>query len=111
MPGKSDARWSRRANFITSRVRAVGGRLVVDGRQLRFEPHAIDRALAGKSWSISLDEVTAIQVVPARPLSHLFGAGLRRQLCVEGAGTKAFFIVNGADQAAEELRALTGDQA
>jgi hypothetical protein len=110
MEGKSEAGWSRRANFITSRVRAVGGRLVVDGGQLRFVPHAIDRALAGKGWSIDLDEVTSIQVMPPRPLSHLFGAGLRRQLCVEGTGTKAYFIVNGADQVAAELRALTTDR-
>jgi hypothetical protein len=88
----------------------VGGRLVVDGGQLRFEPHAIDRALAGKGWSINLDEVTSIQVIPPRPLSHLFGAGLRRQLCVEGAGTEAYFIVDRADQAAAELRALAGDE-
>jgi hypothetical protein len=88
----------------------LGGRLIVDGGQLRFEPHAIDRALAGKGWSINLEEITSIQVMPPRPLSHLFGAGLRRQLCVEGAGTTAYFIVNGVDQAAAELRALTADQ-
>jgi hypothetical protein len=109
MEDSSEPQWSRRANFITSQVRAVGGRLVVDGRQLRFEPHAIDRALAGKGWSIDLDEVTAIQVTPRRPLSHLFGAGLRRQLCVEGADTKAYFIVNRVDDVAAELRALSGN--
>ena len=110
MEDQSQAQWSRRANFVTSSVRAVGGRLVVDGRQLRFEPHAIDRALAGKACIIDLDEVTSIQVLPRRPLSHLFGAGLRRQLCVEGAGTEAYFIVNRVDQVAAELQALTGNQ-
>lgn len=110
MGHRSEPQWSRRANFVTSAVRALGGRLVVDGGQLRFEPHAIDRALAGKAWSIDLDEVTSIEVTPRRPLSHLFGAGLRRQLCVEGAGTKAYFIVNGVDQVAAELRELTSNR-
>jgi hypothetical protein len=96
--------------MVTSRVRALGGRLVVDGGQLRFEPHAIDRALAGKAWSVGLDEITSIEVTPRRPLSHVFGAGLRRQLHVEGAGTEAYFVINGAEQAAAELRALTGNR-
>lgn len=107
MEGGPEPRWSRRANFVTSPFRAVGGRLLVDGGRLRFQPHALDRALAGRDWGIGLDEITAIEVAPRRPLSHLFGAGLRRQLCVEGAGTRACFVVNGVEQAAAELRALT----
>jgi hypothetical protein len=106
MPSDQQTPWSRRANLITSPFRAVGGRLLVDGGRLRFEPNAIDRALAGKEWSIDLDDITAVSAAPRRPFSHAFGAGLRRQLCVEGAGTKAYFVVNGVDQAVAELRAL-----
>lgn len=107
MGSDAEARWSRRANLITSPFRAVGGRLFVDDSRLRFEPNAVDRALAGKAWSVGLDEITAVEAAPRRPFSHVFGAGLRRQLRVEGAGAEAYFIVNRVDEVVAELRALT----
>jgi hypothetical protein len=104
--GNAAAGWSRRANRITSPLRAVGGRLFVDERGLRFEPHAFDRALAARGWSVGFDEVSSVEVAGRRPFRHLFGAGLRRQLCVEANGGRTYFIVNGVEQVVAELRAL-----
>jgi hypothetical protein len=102
------ATWTKRANLIVSPRRALGGRLFVDGLRLRFEPHAIDRALAGRPWSVEFDEIRSIEVAPRRPFSHLFAAGLRRQLCVVTDDERTYFVVNGVEKAAAELRALTG---
>lgn len=99
----SDASW--RANYITSTTRAVGGRLAVEGDVVTFRPHAFDRALAGRSWSAPLAGVT-VSVAPRRPLSHLFGAGLRRQLVLSSDGEDQHFIVNHVDRVADEIRAL-----
>lgn len=99
----SDASW--RANYITSTARAVGGRLKVEGDTVSFRAHAVDRALAGRSWSAALDGVT-VSVAPRRPLSHLFLAGLRRQLVLSSDGEDQYFIVNHVDRVADEIRAL-----
>jgi hypothetical protein len=91
---------------VTSPWRAVGGHLKVDAGRLSFEPHGFDRALAGRSWSVPLTAVSSVQVAKRRPFSHLFGAGLRRQLCVEAKSESAYFVVNRVEQLAAELRAL-----
>ena len=98
--------WSRRANHVTSVWRAVGGKLVVVDGRLSFEPHGFDRALAAQSWSVALDEIREIRVAPRRPLSHAFGAGLRRQLSVVGPDGEAFFVVNGVERVVRELDEL-----
>src|SRR5687767_5813912 len=59
-------RWSRRANRVVSAWRAIGGRLVVEGGMLRFEPHGMERALGEAAWSISTAEIEAISVAPVR---------------------------------------------
>ncbi|HZC13115.1 MAG TPA: hypothetical protein VE270_03755 [Thermoleophilaceae bacterium] len=106
MEKETASQWTRRANRVTSAWRAVGGRLIVDGRKLRFEPHGFDRALAADDWSVDLGEIDRVEVAPRRPLSHVFGAGFRRQLCVEAGEEKTFFVVNRAEDVVSELQAM-----
>ena len=75
---------------------------------MRFEPHAIDRALWARGWSVGFDEVDAVEVARRRPFSHVFGAGFRRQLCVEAGGVRTYFVVNRVEDAVAELRRLMG---
>ena len=100
--------WRRRANHVSSSRRAVGGHLWVEGGELRFEPHKVDRALAAQGWSVPLDAIDAVVVVGRRPVSHFFAGGLRRQLGVEAGGETTCFVLNGVEKAAAELRALIG---
>ena len=100
--------WSRRANRITSRWRAVGGKLFADAQSVRFQPNAFDRALAGREWSAGASAIRSIDVAPRRPGSHMFGAGLRRQLRIETADGDEYFVVNHVEDAAAELRRLLG---
>src|SRR4051812_8214392 len=99
----SDTSW--RANYITSKTRAVGGRLTVEDGTVSFRAHAFDRVLAGRSWSAPLAAVT-VSVAPRQPLSHLFLAGLRRRLVLSSDGEDQHFIVNHVDHVADEIRAL-----
>jgi hypothetical protein len=99
----SDTSW--RANYVTSSTRAVGGRLTVEDGTVTFRAHAFDRALAGRSWSAPLADVT-VSIAPRRPLSHLFAAGLRRQLVLSSGGEDQHFIVNRVDRVADAIRAL-----
>jgi hypothetical protein len=102
----SDASW--RANHVTSTARAVGGKIEVDGDSITFRPHGFDRALAAKPWSAPLAGLT-VAIAPRRPLSHIFGAGLRRQLVLTAGGEDQHFIVNRVDRVADEIRALSAN--
>jgi hypothetical protein len=99
---------SWRANHISSNVRAVGGKLAVEGERLVFRPHAFDKALAAREWSVALDEITAVEVAPRAPFSHLFAAGLRRQLAITAGGEETRFIVNRVERVADEIRVAAG---
>ena len=99
---------SWRANHVSSRWRAVGGHLRVDGRTLRFAPHGFDRALAASDWSVEADDITAVGVAPRQPFSHVFGAGLRHRLYVEAGGATTYFVVNRVERVAEEIRDALG---
>jgi hypothetical protein len=101
----SDTSW--RANHITSVGRAVGGKLNVEAGTITFRPHRFDRALAATDWSAPLAGLS-VSVADRRPLSHLFGAGLRRQLCLSSDGDDHHFVVNHVDRVADAIRALTG---
>jgi hypothetical protein len=99
----SDTSW--RANHVTSVGRAVGGKLSVEADTIIFRPHGFDRALAAKDWSAPLADVS-VSVAPRRPLSHLFGAGLRRQLSLTADDKDRRFVVNHVDRVADAIRAL-----
>lgn len=91
-----------RANRVTSRWRAVGGRLTVEDDTLRFAPHRVDRALRGKPLIVALADIEEVSVAPRRPFSSI--AGLRRQLVVQVGGGQTYFVVNRVEQVADELR-------
>jgi hypothetical protein len=55
---------------------------------------------------VALGDVDRVEVAPRRPFSHVFGAGLRRQLCIETRGEKSFFVVNRVDDVAAELKSM-----
>jgi hypothetical protein len=99
---------SWRANHISSTVRAVGGKLSIEGDRLVFRPHAFDKALAAREWGVALSEISAVEVAPRAPLSHLFAAGLRRQLAITAGGEETRFIVNRVERVADEIRAAAG---
>jgi hypothetical protein len=98
--------WSRRANYTTSRWRAVGGHLRVREGRLIFEPHGFDKALAGRGWGAALGEIEAIGVAPRDPFGHPFGGGLRKRLRVTAGGEEAYFVVNRVERVAAELSAM-----
>ena len=92
------------ANHTQHAQRATGGRLYLTDRRLVFEPHAVDRALDGKVWSVPLRIVTGVDR-SERDLSHFFGGGLRRRLRVRlDDGSEWFFVVNRTRRCAETLR-------
>jgi hypothetical protein len=99
---------SWRANHVSSSVRAVGGKLAIEDDRLVFRPHAFDEALAAREWSVALSDIAAVEVVPRAPFSHLFVAGLRRQLAITAGGEETRFIVNRVERVAEEIRAAAG---
>jgi hypothetical protein len=96
--------WSCRANYTTSKWRAVGGHLRIAEGRLVFEPHGFDKALAGRGWAASPAEIEAIDVAPRDPFGHFFGGGLRKRLRVSANGEEAYFVVNKVEQVAEDLR-------
>ncbi len=78
--------------------RAVGGQIVVDGGRLKFEPHAFDRALAGKSIDVPLTSVERITLTSRSWLAP------RRHVLVETTeDVRARFLVNGAKALIEDL--------
>jgi hypothetical protein len=93
--------------MVVSPRRAVGGRLSVGDGELRFAPHALDRAFAAVDRHIALDEITGVSVAPRR-FSHRNAGGLRRRLCVETADGPVSFVVNHVDRVAADLRVRIG---
>lgn len=86
----------RRANHSAG-SRAVGGKLTVTDRRIVFEPHGLDKALAGKSVQIPLAEVAAAGTQP-RGLNPFSGA-LRERLRVEtSGGDEHLFVIGGRDE-------------
>jgi hypothetical protein len=87
--------WSRRANHMSSRWRALGGKLdVTPEDELRFVPHGVDRATGGLTWRARRDEIGGVDVEP-RSLKHNLGGLSRKQLRVTLTdGTAHFFVVN-----------------
>ncbi len=84
---------------------AGGGELHLEQDRVVFEPHALDRALAAQTWELPRARLTHVEVAGREPRSHLFGAGLRRQLRLLGAdGQEARFVVNDVEDVAEAIR-------
>lgn len=93
------------ANHTQHAQRATGGRLYLTDRRLTFEPHGLDRALAGKTWSVPLKQIVEVGTTPV-DLRHFFGGGLRRRLkVVLRDGSEWYFVLNKLNARVETIRA------
>lgn len=93
------------ANHTQHAQRATGGRMWLTDRRLHFEPHGVDRALAGKTWSVPLREIAEVGTTPV-DLRHFFGGGLRRRLrVVLRDGSEWYFVLNRLSTRVETIRA------
>jgi hypothetical protein len=96
--------WSCRANRTQSALRAVGGKLVLEGNRLEFRPHGFDRALSGKGWSTPLAAIRSVGSEP-RGLNPFSGA-MRERLRVElDDGSVELFVVNKLGDVRERIEA------
>lgn len=97
----TDDSWSVRAN-MSQDWRAVGGKLTVDGGQVAFAPHGLDRSTGGKPFDRPLTDLASIDLAP-REL-HPFNGGLRRRLRLRMSdGLEAMFVVNGPAKVGEQI--------
>ena len=99
MPAMSSP-WSKTASLYDG-PRAVGGSLKVADGDLRFEAHALDKALRGREVSFSLASVERLTLT-----KRSFIAPRRHVLVETRDGMRARFLVNGAK---DVLRALARD--
>lgn len=101
-----------RCNRTQNRRRAVGGRLFVTTDRLVFRLHTFDDALAGRSVTLSYDDLDRVTTEPHRrsvrrflaaPLDALFGGGLRTRLRVEAGDRAELFVVSDPAGTAERI--------
>ena len=98
--------WSRRAHRVLPRVLVAAGRREADQLELRFTPAWTERLFGRRPWSVAIDRVATVDVVP-RDLAGLLRGGLVRRLRivdVDGAEER-FVIAPGLDRALEDVRA------
>ena len=100
------AEWTKIASLYDG-PRAVGGRLVVGEGRLKFVPHRVDRALAGRALDVPLLSVEALTLT-----SRSWFAPRRHVLVETSDGVRARLLVNGAraliDRLADAVRAAGG---
>ena len=98
--------WSRRAHRALPRILVAAGRLVIDEHELRFEPARTERWFGRRPWSIALDDVATVDVVPRRLGDVMRGGAVRRLRIVDRAGGEELFVVApGTDRVLEQVRA------
>ena len=88
----------------TQGVRAVGGRLFVTDRNLRFVANRFDRITGGQDIAVPRGAVESIEVAERSMNGGPFSGGLRRRLHVITTDGGELFVVNKAEQLAERLR-------
>lgn len=94
----------RKAANRAQGARSVGGRLTVTDRRLIFKPTLLDSILAGRAWSVNLDEVVEIGAAARGGKGGPFGGGMRRRLRVRASdGSEELFVVNGLDDLIRDL--------
>ena len=97
--------WSRRANRST-RLLAVGGRLLRTTDRLLFIPNRVERLLGRQPSSIKLNSVQEIEVDHIHPLSVLNG-GWRRRLKIQSSGGRTtLFVVNKLEDVLGDLASV-----
>lgn len=89
--------WGKRASLYAG-PRAVGGRVSTPPGRLVFTPHALDRALAGRSLDVSLDSISRLTLT-----TRSWFAPRRHVLVETDDGVRARFLVNGARGVIEHL--------
>lgn len=89
----------------TQGARAVGGRLFVTDRNLRFVANRFDRITRGQDIAIPRGAVESIEVADRSMRSGPFSGGLRRRIHVVTSDGGELFVVNKAELVAERLRA------
>lgn len=88
----------------TQSIRAVGGRIFVTNRNLRFVASRFDRLLGGTDLVIPRAEVRTAEVAERSLEGGPFTGGLRRRLHVVTGADGEFFVVNRAESLADLLR-------
>lgn len=107
----TDPDWSRRGTHSVSRLKAIGGTLLVRDDRLVFRPTELERRLKATDWTLPLADVTGFRVAPIRVLDAVSG-GLRPRLALDvGRGTTHLFTVPDPKRAAEELLAIAAEAA
>ncbi|MCA9678402.1 MAG: hypothetical protein KC464_25475 [Myxococcales bacterium] len=95
------------ANHTVSRWRAVGGKLALTDRRLRFRPNRVDRSLGGEVWSVPLDQIADVGRQPRT--WNLFDGGLRTRLRVTTRdGAAHLFVVNRLGRVVDAIAAARG---
>lgn len=98
--------WSRRAHRALPRILVAAGRLEVDQEELRFTPARTERLFGRTPWSIELDRVATVDVVPRRLTDVMRGGLVRRLRIVDVDGDEELFVVApGLDRAVDAVRA------
>ena len=88
----------------TQGVRAVGGKLFVTDRNLRFVANRLERFSGGQDITIARGVVKSIEVAERSARGGPFSGGLRRRLNVVTIDGGELFVVNGAEQVAQRLQ-------
>lgn len=102
----TEPRWKSAGNRVTSRTRAVGGVLTVEGDTLHFRPTALERKLDAEDWALPLAGITGFRVAPVAVLDA-FAGGLRPRLALDaGRGTTHLFVVRDPKAVAKRLLEL-----
>jgi hypothetical protein len=91
-----------RANRTVSALRAVGGKLVLQGDRLEFRPHGLDQVVFAREWSAPLTRIRSVGV-EARGFNPFNGA-LRKRLRVEmDDGSVELFVVPRLDEVRDQI--------
>lgn len=106
MPTDLAEGFNHRANRVTSGLRSVGGRLLLEDGQLIFQPNVAEKALQAGEWSVRLSDIVEVKTASIK-LSHLFSGGLRPRLVVRlNDGDTQLFVISAPNKRAAELKAL-----
>lgn len=93
--------WKKFANR-TQGQRSVGGRLYLTNFRLIFQPHRMDSALKGRSWSSMLDQIQEVAI--DLPDGSHFTGGMRTRLLIRTEAETNLFVVNHVETAVYQIK-------
>ena len=82
--------------------RSVGGRLYLTNTRLIFQPHRMDSALKGRSWSSMLDQIREVAI--DLPVGSHFAGGMRTRLLIRTEAETDLFVVNHVEAAVDQIK-------